>query len=45
MVIVGNGPVPCEMSAYVDTADVVMRFNEPKAAKGMTGTKTDMLYV
>jgi len=45
MVIVGNGPVPREMSADVDSADMVMRFNEPKAAKGMTGTKTDLLFV
>ena len=45
MVIVGNGPVPCEMSAYVDSADTVMRFNEPKESAGMTGLRTDILFV
>lgn len=43
--IVGNGPLPHDMSDAVDSADFVVRFNEPKASKGMSGTKTDWLFL
>jgi hypothetical protein len=43
--IVGNGPLPRDMSAEIDSADFVVRFNEPKASIGMSGTKTDWLFL
>ena len=43
--IVGNGPLPEDMSAEIDGADFVVRFNEPKASIGMSGTKTDLLFI
>jgi len=45
VVIVGNGPLPRDLTDEIDSADFVLRFNEPKASKGMSGTKTDMLMV
>ncbi|MEN5275892.1 hypothetical protein ABE527_02975 [Brucella sp. TWI432] len=43
--IVGNGPVENDLSAQIDAADLVLRFNEPRVSRGMTGTKTDMLML
>lgn len=43
--IVGNGPLPADMTAEIDAADFVVRFNEPKASIGMSGTKTDWLFL
>lgn len=43
--IVGNGPLPHDMSERVDASDHVVRFNEPKASIGMSGTKTSWLFV
>lgn len=43
--IVGNGPVGRDMSAEIDSAELVIRFNEPRVSLGMTGTKTDMLML
>ncbi|MFB8344150.1 glycosyltransferase family 29 protein [Brucella cytisi] len=43
--IVGNGPLLMDMSAQVDNSDHVIRFNEPKASIGMSGTKTTWLFV
>ncbi len=45
LVVVGNGPVGRDLSSYVDAADAVIRFNEPKASIGITGVKTDLLFV
>lgn len=45
MVIVGNGPLSRDFSAEVDSADFVLRFNEPKQAIGMSGTRTDRLMM
>lgn len=45
VVVVGNGPLARDLSNEVDSADFVLRFNEPKASKGMSGTRTDMLMV
>jgi hypothetical protein len=45
VVVVGNGPLPRDLSAEVDSADEVVRFNEPKAAKGMSGTRCDRLFI
>jgi hypothetical protein len=45
VVVVGNGPLPRDLTEHVESADFVLRFNEPKASKGMSGTKTDMLMV
>jgi hypothetical protein len=43
--IIGNGPVSGDMSAEINAADFVVRFNEPKAAIGKTGTRTDILFL
>jgi hypothetical protein len=43
--VVGNGPLPEDLSARVDASDHVIRFNEPKASIGMSGTKTDWLFL
>lgn len=43
--VVGNGPVARDLSERVEAADIVVRFNEPKASIGMTGSRTDILFV
>ena len=43
--VVGNGPIGEDMSAAVDAADFVLRFNEPKEAIGLSGTRTDWLFI
>jgi hypothetical protein len=43
--IVGNGPITGDMSPRIDGSDFVVRFNEPKASAGMSGTKTDILFL
>ena len=43
--IVGNGPIAGDMSATIDAADFVVRFNEPKTAIGVSGSKTDILFL
>jgi len=43
--VVGNGPISRDMTADVDGADFVVRFNEPKQSIGMSGTKTDWLFI
>lgn len=43
--IVGNGPISGDMSREIDAADFVVRFNEPKASVGMSGQKTDILFL
>ncbi|MBV2142447.1 glycosyltransferase family 29 protein [Falsochrobactrum sp. TDYN1] len=45
LVIVGNGPLNRDLSAQVDGADLVLRFNEPRVSIGMSGSKTDMLML
>jgi hypothetical protein len=45
LVIVGNGPISRDLSEVVDTADFVLRFNEPKAGIGLSGTKTDRIMM
>lgn len=45
VVVVGNGPLPRDLTAEVESADLVLRFNEPKASTGKSGRKTDMLMV
>lgn len=45
LVIVGNGPLSRNFSAEVDSADFVLRFNEPKQGIGLSGTKTDWLMM
>ncbi|WP_420959419.1 glycosyltransferase family 29 protein [Brucella sp. IR073] len=45
LVIVGNGPLPRDLSKEVDTADFVVRFNEPKESIGMSGVRTDLLML
>lgn len=45
LVIVGNAPLPCDLSQTVDAADFVVRFNEPKESIGMSGTRTDLLIL
>jgi hypothetical protein len=43
--VVGNGVLLEDMSERVDASDAVLRFNEPKASIGMSGTKTTWLFV
>lgn len=43
--IIGNGPLPEDLSTRVDASDHVIRFNEPKASIGMSGTRTDWLFL
>lgn len=43
--IVGNGPLPHDLRERVDASDHVIRFNEPKASIGMSGTRTDWLFL
>jgi hypothetical protein len=43
--VVGNGPISRDMTSEVDSADFVVRFNEPKQSIGMSGTKTDWLFI
>ena len=43
--VIGNGPVGDDIGGNVDAADFVVRFNEPKASIGMSGTKTDWLFI
>ncbi|MBC2884444.1 glycosyltransferase family 29 protein [Ochrobactrum sp. CM-21-5] len=43
--IVGNGPLPRDLSKEIDSADFVVRFNEPRNSIGMSGTKTDLLML
>lgn len=45
LVIVGNGPLSRDFSVEIDAADFVLRFNEPKASVGMSGTRTDRLIM
>jgi hypothetical protein len=45
MFVVGNGPIKEDMSGIVDAADFVVRFNEPKKSIGMSGVKTDWLFI
>ncbi|HHV68104.1 MAG TPA: hypothetical protein GXX48_10745, partial [Ochrobactrum intermedium] len=45
LIIVGNAPLPRDLSAEVDAADFVVRFNEPKQSIGMSGTRTDLLML
>lgn len=43
--IVGNGPVEGRPGAHIDSADIVVRFNEPADAPETTGVKTDILFL
>lgn len=43
--VVGNGPLSRDFSDEVDSADFVVRFNEPKQGIGHSGTRTDRLYM
>lgn len=45
LIIVGNAPLPRDLSKEVDAADFVVRFNEPKQSIGMSGTRTDLLML
>ncbi len=45
LVIVGNGPLPRDLSAEVDRADHVIRFNDPKEGVGLSGSRTDQLFM
>ncbi|BCX47854.1 urease accessory protein [Haloferula helveola] len=43
--IIGNGEVSRDLSDEIDASDFVIRFNQPKRSIGMTGTRTDLLFV
>jgi len=45
LLIVGNGPLSRDFAAEVETADFVVRFNEPKKGVGLSGSRTDRLYM
>lgn len=45
VVVVGNGRLPRDLTDEVESADFVLRFNEPKESIGLSGVKTDMLMV
>ncbi|NLR99638.1 hypothetical protein HGP17_22690 [Rhizobium sp. P38BS-XIX] len=44
-IIIGNGKLERDLSEIVDNADFAMRFNEPKASIGMSGSRTDVLML
>lgn len=44
-IIIGNGKLHSDVSAIVDDAEFVMRFNEPNLSGGMSGTRADMLML
>lgn len=43
VVIVGNGVLLRDLSAEIDAAHFVLRFNEPKTSLGLSGSRTDLL--
>lgn len=43
--LVGNGPVDPSAAAFIDKADFVVRFNRCAGLHGVTGSKTDRLYL
>lgn len=45
VIIVGNGRLAEDLSPVVDSADFVLRFNEPKLSVGLSGTRTDLLML
>lgn len=45
IVIVGNGPVVPGLADAIDSADLVIRFNEANIQPDLTGTKTDILFL
>jgi len=45
LVVVGSAPLQIDYSALVDSADIVVRFNDCKNIGGASGYKTDILFV
>ncbi|MEP7452201.1 glycosyltransferase family 29 protein [Phyllobacterium sp. SB3] len=45
IVIVGNGPVEPGLVHAIDSADIVIRFNEANIRPNLTGNKTDILFL
>ncbi len=45
IVIVGNGPVATGVAHLIDSADLVVRFNEAVIDPSLTGNKTDILFL
>lgn len=45
VLIIGNGQVSADLSDFVDSAEFVVRFNEPKLSIGLTGSRTDLLLL
>lgn len=45
VVVVGNGPLQRDLTDEIESADYVLRFNEPKESIGKSGIKTEMLMV
>jgi hypothetical protein len=45
LVIVGNGPLPRDLSREIDAADYVLRFNNPPKSSEVSGSKTDLLML
>lgn len=44
-IIIGNGDLVRDLSAQIDAADLVLRFNRPRALDGWSGTRTDRLML
>lgn len=45
IVIVGNAGLSQDLSAQIDSADYVLRFNSPRLVNGWSGAKTDCLMM
>jgi len=44
-IIIGNGDLPRDLSAQINSADYVLRFNRPRHLNGWSGTRTDRLML
>ena len=44
-IVVGNADLPRDLSREIDSADYVLRFNQPRLLDGWTGTKTNCLMM
>jgi hypothetical protein len=43
--IIGNGPLPPDVSGRIDASDAVIRFNNPVHPTNEAGSRTDILFV
>jgi len=45
LIVVGNADLPRDLSQEIDSADYVLRFNQPRFLDGWSGTKTSCLMM